>query len=336
MSAEITTLAERLLTLVRRNPSRRFTYSRLCESLRAEETDIAQALEIASDWGYQFRRGTGWCQFRSAPDALLDTELTYGLKTERFGNVIHAYRQVKSTITIANVLAGDSAPEGTLVIAEKQTQGRGRLGRSWHSPEGVGAYLSLIVRPKLAPVDAPALSIVSALAYVEAIAKETGISAQVKWPNDVTIRGRKVAGILTELTTSRDRIDYIVISAGMNLNHTREHFPNNLRKKASSLRIARGKKVDRAAIVRRFLEILERRYQQYVDNGFGALRKKILKRSSLIGNDVMILGARGYQPIYGQVLDIDECGRLVVDTIDGPQTLLSGEVTLQETYKHAK
>lgn len=294
------------------------------------------ALDTADDWGYRFRSGSGWRQFHSAPDALLDTELAYGLKTKRFGKVIHAYRQVKSTIAIANTFADDGAPEGALVIAEKQTQGRGRLGRSWHSPEGVGAYLSLIVRPRFAPVDAPALSIVSALAYVEAVKKETGIEAQVKWPNDVTIRGRKVAGILTELTTSRDRIDHIVISAGMNLNHTREHFPKNLREKASSLRIARGKKVDRVAIVRRFLEILERRYQQYIDNGFGALRRKLLKCSSLIGNDVMVLGARGYQPIYGQVFDIDEHGRLVVDTIDGRQTLLSGEVTLQETYKHAR
>ncbi len=328
--------AEKLIALIRRSPSRRFTFLRLAEKLESTEPEIASGIETATAWGYKFGAGAGWCQFRSAPDALIDTEIAYGLKTKSFGKVIHAYRSVKSTITIANKLADDGAPEGTLIIAEKQTQGRGRLGRSWHSPEGVGAYLSLIVRPDLEPVDAPALSIVTALAYVEALKKETGISAQVKWPNDVTIRGRKVAGILTELTTFRNEISHIVISVGMNLNHTREHFPTELRTKASSLRIARGKKVNRIAVIQRFLEYYERRYQQYLDEGFSSLRRKVLKYSSLIGNDVMILGARGYQPIYGQVLDIDESGRLVVDTIDGPQALLSGEVTLQETYKNAK
>jgi BirA family transcriptional regulator, biotin operon repressor / biotin---[acetyl-CoA-carboxylase] ligase len=328
--------AERLVALIRRAPSRRFTFLRLAEKLEVSESEIAAGIDTAADWGYKFRVGSGWCQFRSAPDALIDTEISRGLKTLSFGKTIHTYRSVKSTITIASKLADDGAPEGTLVIAEKQTQGRGRLGRSWHSPEGVGAYLSLIVRPDFQPIDAPALSIVTALAYVEAIEKETGVSAQVKWPNDVTIRGRKVAGILTELTTLRNEISYVIISAGMNLNHTREHFPTELRAKASSLRIARGRKVDRIAVVQRFLEHFEKRYTQCLDRGFKSLRKKILKYSSLIGNDVTILGARGHQPIRGQVLDIDESGRLVVDTSDGPQALLSGEVTLQETYKHAK
>ncbi len=329
------TLAEQIVTLIRRTPSRRFTFLRLAEKLNTDESNIAGALEVALDWGYQFRTGVGWCQFRSAPDSLLDTEISYGLRAKSFGSEIHAYRSVKSTISIANKLANDGAPEGTVVIAEKQSQGRGRLGRQWHSPEGVGAYLTLIARPKLNPADAPILSIVTALAYVEAIKRVTGISAQVKWPNDVTIRGRKVAGILTELTTDRDRIAHILVSVGMNLNHTREHFPQALRKKASSLRIARGKKVDRIAMVQRFLEAFERRYLQYLNDGFPALRKRVLKHSSLIGHDVMILGARGYKPIYGRALDIDDSGRLVVKTDSGTQALLSGEVTLQETYKNA-
>ncbi|HSG99918.1 MAG TPA: biotin--[acetyl-CoA-carboxylase] ligase, partial [candidate division Zixibacteria bacterium] len=154
-------LAEALVDRIRRRPSQRYTSARLAEKFSVSVEDIERALEIAQQWGYTLQRGSGWCQFRGAPDALLAGELRHKLGTKTLGARLHAYAQVRSTIDIARRLAEEGGPEGTLVVADKQSAGRGRLGRAWHSPAGVGAYLSLILRPDIEPSAAPALSLIT-------------------------------------------------------------------------------------------------------------------------------------------------------------------------------
>lgn len=324
-------LAEALLLHTRSRPSRRFTTLRLAEAHSADESAIGRALELLENWGYRHNSGVGWVQFRSAPDALLPTELSYKLKSNEFGAVIHAYKQVKSTNTIAARLAGDGAVEGTLVISEMQTAGRGRLGRSWDSPSGVGAYLSLILRPKIKPSEAPALSLVAGIALAETIERMTKLPAKIKWPNDVLLGKRKTAGILTELQTESDRVSSVVVGVGININQTRELFPAELRDKATSLRIQLRRKVDRVALIQEFLLRFEKRYNDFLESGFAKLRRVALKRSSLVGRDVVV-STTARKRTHGCVIDIDDSGCLLIQTAEGITPLLSGEVTLTENY----
>ncbi len=332
-------LAERLLARLRKKPGRRVKRAALTKNLSATAGELSLASECLLEWGYIIRAGASWYEFKRAPDALLDTEITSGLRTKILGRPTHAYRKVKSTILIATSLANSGASEGTLVIAEEQSAGRGRLGRLWHSPPGVGAYLSLILRPQVAAIDASALSIVTALALAEAIEKITALTAQVKWPNDVLVRGKKVAGILTGMSADGTKVNHAIVSAGLNINQKRSDFPFELRGKAASLRMLARRKIDRAALVRVFLETLERRYNTFVRSGFSSLRNMARSRSSLLGKNVTVEG--GAAPgvsrpkaklIRGQVIDIDKRGRLLVDT--GPEiiALIAGEVTLEGNY----
>ena len=347
-------LADRLLETLRKKPGQRVKHNSLARRLSASEAEIARAAECLLEWGYIIRGGPGWYEFKRAPDALLDTEITFGLRTKTLGQQVHAYRKVKSTIPIATSLANAGAPEGTLVIAEEQSAGRGRLGRPWHSPPGVGAYLSLILRPKVAAADTPALSIVAAIALAEAVEKQTALAAQVKWPNDVLVHGRKVAGILTGMSADGTRVCHVIVSAGLNINQMRGDFPPELFAKAASLRMLARRKVDRAALVREFLEILERRYTTFVRSGFSPLRKKARSLSALLGRRISITGAAASgvsgaagaagapgapearwskaKTIRGEVIDIDDYGRLLVNTGADIVALIAGEVTLEGNY----
>ncbi|MFQ5606456.1 MAG: biotin--[acetyl-CoA-carboxylase] ligase [Candidatus Zixiibacteriota bacterium] len=341
-------LADGLLERLRRKPGERISRSSLRRKFSVTDERIDRAIGSLLEWGYIIRSRTDGIEFERAPDALLQAEITHGLKTKEFGRPTHAYRKVKSTITIASSLAGGGgggragragAPEGTLVVAEEQSAGRGRLGRGWHSPPGVGAYLSLILRPKMAAADTPALSIVTALALAEAIEELTGLPAQVKWPNDVLVRGKKVAGILTSMTAEGERVNYVIASAGLNINQTRQDFPSSLSGKAASLRMLLRHKVDRPALTRRFLEIFERRYGAFARSGFAPLRKKVLSRFSLLDRWVRVTDAaaigiatRRSSTTRGKVIDIDRRGRLLVKSGAEELALIAGEVTLEESY----
>ncbi|MBN4076322.1 biotin--[acetyl-CoA-carboxylase] ligase [Gemmatimonas aurantiaca] len=334
MNSALDDLAEALLLRLRATPARRFPLSRLADAHNTDESRVLAGLELLCQWGYRFHRGTGdaaWWQFKQAPDALLPTELSYKLKSKTFGSVMHTYKTVKSTNSIASRFASDGSPEGTLVISEMQTAGRGRLGRSWHSPAGVGAYLSLILRPKIQPTEAPVLSLVAGLALAETIDHLTGLTATIKWPNDVLLGKRKTAGILTELQADGDKVTAVIVGVGININQTRELFPDEFREKATSLRIQRRRKVDRVKLVQEFLLRFERRYGEFLAGGFAKLRKPTLKRSSLLGKKVAV-SLSNKRKTSGEVIDIDEFGRLVVLTATGEFPLLSGEVTLTENY----
>jgi BirA family biotin operon repressor/biotin-[acetyl-CoA-carboxylase] ligase len=199
-------------------------------------------------------------RFLAAPDALLQEEILFGLQTQVIGRHLHCYEVVGSTNDVAFDLAAQGAPEGTVVLAEGQTAGRGRQGRTWHSPPGVGITMTCILRP---PLPAPELWKVTALASVavcRAIAAQTGLRPIVKKPNDVLVEGRKVCGILTEA-----RRDTVILGIGISVNHGWADFPEALHDIATSLRIASGRKVDRTGLLRKALEAL--------DTGYGELKK---------------------------------------------------------------
>ncbi|MFQ5667922.1 MAG: biotin--[acetyl-CoA-carboxylase] ligase [Candidatus Binatia bacterium] len=252
--------------------------------------------------------------------------LRHARATARLGATIHYFDRLDSTNTVAGRLAADGAAEGTCVVAETQTQGRGRLGRTWISPPFRNLYLSVILRPPIATAAAPQVTLAAGVAVAETV-REWTPRAAIKWPNDVVIDGRKVAGILTEMEADNDRIRFLILGIGVNLNSTREDFPANLRDKAGSLCTAAGHAIDRAAFAERLLSRLEERYDLFVRAGFAAIRPVWNGLSCLQGRQVRIGG--GQQRQEGTVTGIAEDGALLLRSATGTEhRVIVGDVTL--------
>ena len=225
--------------------------------------EVRRALVALRTQGYEIddHPGLGY-RFLAAPDALLEDEIRHGLDTRVIGCRIHCHESVGSTNDIAAGLASEGAPEGTLVLAERQTAGRGRHGRTWHSPPRVGITLTCILRPPLTPPDFWIATAMASVAVCRAVAATAGLRPIVKKPNDVLIEGRKVCGILTEA-----KRDALILGIGVSVNHRLEDFPVDLREIATSLRIASGRPVDRIGLLRRLLKELDTGYEELKKDG---------------------------------------------------------------------
>lgn len=325
-NAKLESLAERLLIKLRARPGHVFDPAKLARGFRVTGGSISSAVGLLQSWGYTIKADrNGFYSFAAAPDSLLATEIAYKLRSKIIGKVIYAYRSVQSTNTIAHQLAVSGSPEGTLVVAEEQTRGRGRLGRSWHSPEKIGLYCSIILRPKVHPTLAPGISLITAVAVADTIASYGSFTVTIKWPNDVLVSGKKTAGILTELSAELDRTNFVIVGLGVNINHKRSDFPEEIRRSASSIRIALNNSIKRVEFAKDFLYNFEKQYLNFKKHGLAKSRKKILKYSSLINTDIKL--KIGRKTISGNVLNIDEFGRLVVRTAKGIEIFNAGEVT---------
>ena len=323
------TLADEILLSIRRRPGRAQSVSALSRRFKVSAQDIADALGIITAWGYRLKTTRREAAFLEAPDLLTATEIGYKLKTKTIGQTIHAYHSVKSTNDIAAQLAASGTPEGTIVTAEIQTKGRGRLSRTWHSPPHAGIYVSIILRPTFPAEQAPGMSIMTALALADTIENYCPDRTRIKWPNDVLISGRKVAGILTELTAEGRRIEYVIIGVGVNVNHRADDFPPELSSIATSVRRASRRKQSRVELLKQFLVRLEKEYTRYQKRGLSTSRTRMRWYSSLIGNRVKL--AHGRRIIEGVALDIGADGSLILETQQGTISVSSGEVTVVKT-----
>lgn len=266
--------------------------------------------------------------FRQTSDFLLTDEIREGLNTNVFGKKeIIYFRETDSTNIRAKYLAGDGAPEGTVVVAETQTQGRGRKGRSWFSPAGEGIYTSVILRPPIPPNEAPKLTLIASVAVAEALLSLTSLKIKIKWPNDILIAGRKVAGILTEISTDMDRIDYVVIGVGVNVNTPRKSLRTDIRQTATSVFMETGKVFPRIALLRAFLEWLEIYYEAFKTKGFDPILNRWKHLADIIGQRISVDLMDSVR--VGKVLDIDKDGFLILQDREGTiERIISGDVTL--------
>ena len=323
---ELDTLSDAVLEKIRRRKGHPYNPARLAASLSVTPDELTEAIDRLRKLGYIIKTDKNkYPAFISAPDMFLPAEIVHGLKTKFIGKRVHAFRSVQSTNTIAHKLAVNKAPEGTLVIAERQTKGRGRMGRSWHSPENVGLYCSVILYPKIQPILAPGISLISAVALAETISAYDTLDVKIKWPNDVLISGRKTAGILTELSAEIGRTNFVVVGVGVNINHRRQHIPDELKKMATSIRIALKENIRRVEFLQRFLLNLEKEYIVFRKSGLRAIRGKILRFSLLLNREIIL--KMGRRVISGKVADINEVGQLVLETKEGLQLFNAGEVT---------
>jgi BirA family biotin operon repressor/biotin-[acetyl-CoA-carboxylase] ligase len=274
------------------------------------------------------RRAGGYVLAR-APDRLGPAELAPHLRGA--WRHVHWLAEVDSTQRVARERARAGAPEGTVVIAERQTAGRGRLGRQWHSPAGVNLYCSVVLRPPLPPSAVPQLGLVVGVAVAAAVEEETGRRPAIKWPNDVLLAGRKIVGILTEMDSEVDRVHHVIAGIGVNLNAPLRAFPPELRAKASSLRLLTGARVDRATFTGRLLAALEARYGRYLAAGFSSVRAEWESYSCLTGTQVQVASPEGEEG--GRVLGLDDDGALRIRRSDGRVVrIVAGEVTVRGGY----
>jgi len=268
--------------------------------------------------GYSFAKGT---------DRLLPEEISPGLNTQHIGKHIVYREEVTSTQDVAEELAKRGAEDGTVVISEGQTEGRGRMGRNWVSPAGEGIYLSIILRPNLRPAQVLQIPLIAAVAVSKAIKRATPLQPRVKWPNDVTLAGKKVGGILTETSSEIDRVNYIVLGIGINVNTRSSLLPESIRGIATSLAEEYGGYVSRVSFLQYLLAEFETLYNEFLASGFDTIREEWKALDNTIGSWVKV--SSGEEEIEGEALDIDREGFLLVRTKDGDvKRIISGDVHL--------
>jgi BirA family biotin operon repressor/biotin-[acetyl-CoA-carboxylase] ligase len=256
------------------------------------------------------------------------SRLQDGLRTKCLGRSILFSRIVDSTNDWAKELAMYGAYEGTVVIAETQTTGRGRLGREWVSTSG-GLWFSLILRPKLHPIEAVKLTFVAGLAVAKVLHETFDLKVETKWPNDVLVNGRKICGILTEMNTTGENVNFVVVGVGVNANFdVKKVFPGQLKKVATSLENELGRKVQREKLFRSLLERLENLYELFTKEGFKPVLKEWKSYAGFLDRQVEITGPT--EKLSGLALDVDHEGALVVRLEDGTiRRVFVGDVSLR-------
>lgn len=250
------------------------------------------------------------------------------LNTEIIGKQILTYTSVSSTNDTAKLLAVEGAAEGTVVVAETQTSGKGRQGKKWVSPAGQGLWMSVILRPTLKVGDMPLVALAAAVAVERAIARASGLQAGIKWPNDVVIGGKKLAGILVEMQSAKDKVNYMILGVGTNLELKHSDLPSELVDRITSVHAAGGGLISREEYLVELIEELDKVYLQLCAGEFDLVLKAWRQKAVTLGSKVRAEGPN--QLIYGIATDIDQTGALLVTTEDGQQVkILSGEVTVR-------
>ncbi|GAB6096009.1 biotin--[acetyl-CoA-carboxylase] ligase [Desulfatiferula olefinivorans] len=299
----------------------------LSRTLHISRAAVSKHVAVLKQKGYAISAspGKGYL-FAGTPDLLLPGEIRHRLTTRTFGRTTIDYHPViGSTNDQAKVLAARGAGEGTLIIAEQQTEGRGRKGRSWLSPTGEGICLSMVLRPRMSPAAASRLTLMTAVAVAEALIELTGLPVNIKWPNDLLIDGKKLAGILTEMTMEMDQVDVVVVGLGLNVNSPVDHFAPEIRRLATSLLIESGRRWSRPDLVAGILAHVEAAYDQIQNQGFPDLMTRWKALSDLIGRTVTVylLDAA----LRGRVTDVDDEGVLILQDRDGRiHRVISGDV----------
>jgi BirA family biotin operon repressor/biotin-[acetyl-CoA-carboxylase] ligase len=266
---------------------------------------------------------TGY-QIEKVPDVLAPNMIRRGLRNSPFTRRIYHFFKVDSTNTVALRLGHEGEPHGAIVLAEEQTAGRGRVGRSWHSEKTSGIYLTVLLRPPIGPVDAPLITLLAGLAAYDAVVEQTGFQPDLRWPNDLLLHGKKFCGILTEMHAEPDHVHFVIVGTGINVNHT--HMPEELAAIATSLRMEGGRNYSRLELLVRLLRCLDRYYNQFLTEGPRPILNRFAEVSSYArGKRVRISTAT--ETYIGTTAGLEANGLLRVEREDGrTQVVISGDV----------
>jgi len=320
----------KILSALRANPGG-VSGAQLAEELGISRAAVWARIEELRQAGYEIEAGPhfGYRLVRS-PDALHADDLLARLgETKVVGRDIRVFEETNSTNDVMEKLARDGVKEGVVVFAEAQTKGRGRLGRKWMSPTHKGLWFSILLRPDLRPQETTRMTVASATALRRAIKTVTGLTAEIKWPNDLLIGGKKVVGILTELSAELDRVQHIILGIGVDVNQDADEFPAELRKIATSLKIEAGEKISRAELATEILHELDADYARIGNGKFSQIADEWEAGCATIGKNVSVqMGAR---LIRGRAEALDDDGALLVRSEHGHlERVIGGDVTLEK------
>ena len=321
----------RILTALRRSANGFVSGAELSQHLGVTRAAIWARIEELRSLGYDIAASPhqGY-QLLGVPDVLhADDLLSLVQGGKVVGRDIRVFEETNSTNDVAEKLARDGVKEGVVVFAESQTRGRGRLGRKWISPPRKGLWFSVLLRPDLRPQAATQLTVAAATALVRAIRDQTGLTPEIKWPNDILIKGRKVAGVLTELSAELDRVKHLILGIGVDVNLAASEFPADLRKLATSLKIETGRHVHRATLAARILSEIDRDYERIRGHRFHEIVDEWEQHCATLGRRVSI--QIGERVLQGHAEALDEDGALLLRTQHGRlERIIGGDVTLQK------
>jgi len=319
-----------ILTALRAAPEA-VSGAELSQSLGVSRAAIWARVEALRALGYEIEASphSGY-RLLSVPDVLHADDLLSRLGRPRvIGRDVRVFQETTSTNDVVEKLARDGVKEGVVVFAESQTKGRGRLGRKWNSPARKGLWFSVLLRPVLRPQQTTQLTVASATALRLGIERATRLPVVIKWPNDILLNGRKVAGILTELNAELDRVKYVILGIGVDVNFTAADFPANLRPIATSLRIEAGRPILRGDLAVAILQELDRDYARIAAGEFEELADEWEAHCATIGQQVTIL--QGQRQVRGRAEALGEDGALLVRTEHGHlERIIGGDVTLEK------
>jgi BirA family biotin operon repressor/biotin-[acetyl-CoA-carboxylase] ligase len=318
----------KILSALRANPDG-VSGTELAEQLKISRAAVWARIEELRHVGFEIEAGPHFgYRLVDEPDALFADDLLARLgKTKVVGRDIQVFEQTTSTNDVIEMLARDGVKEGAVVFAEAQTKGRGRLGRKWMSPTHKGLWFSVLLRPELRPQETTQLTVASATALRRAIKTVTGLSSEIKWPNDLLIGGKKVVGILTEMSAEVDRVRHVILGIGVDVNQ--EEFPPELRKLATSLKIEAGREISRAELATEILRELDSDYARIYGGKFSAVADEWEAGCATIGKNVSV--QMGVRKIRGRAEALDDDGALLVRTEHGHlERIIGGDVTLEK------
>ncbi len=326
------TALDKIITLLKSHQSEFLSGEKLSKSLNLSRAAVWKNMKKLQSLGYKIesKPKTGY-KLQLGTTLLLPWEISDGLQTDIIGRKIYYFDTIDSTQNFALKLSQKPHENGSVVIAERQTKGRGRLNRKWVSPKG-GIWLSILLRPNFELSQTSLFPMITSLALAIAIEKTLKIKPELKWPNDLTVKGKKVAGILIDVAIESNKIDYLVIGVGINFRINPSKISrlakDPQRRYGITTLVKENQKGDPAELVQQFLYELEQMYNKVISNSIREIRKNWIKRSSTIGKNVTATTTTGL--LKGRAIGIDETGALLLSNKGKIQRLLAGDITYKK------
>lgn len=324
---------EKILQLLREYAPAFLSGEEISRRLEVSRTAVWKRMKRLRTLGYEIEASTrsGYRLIQS-PDLLTPSEIKPFLKTKCIGKTIHHFHTLDSTNSKAYQLALNGAEEGEVVIAESQEKGRGRLGRHWFSPPFVNLYLSVILQPQIPPHQASLITLMAAVATADAIQKFSGLLPLIKWPNDILLRDRKVAGLLNEIYSEMDRIHFVILGMGINLNMDEKMFSKEIRPVATSLKIEMGQTISRKTFFQSLLQELEKWYTIFMEEGSAFILKAWRDRAHIKGRRIKVTSFG--EKLVGMAIDVDSDGALILEIEDGRRKrVVAGDIEYKGKVK---
>lgn len=317
-------MQDKILEILNDNKGKYILPNEITSLLNISEEELKENVATLEEYGYVFKSSPDLgLRLIESTNLILPYEIKRGLETDYIGQNIHYFSEIDSTNNVAKKLAEEGAKEGTIIIAETQTRGRGRRGKQWISPAG-GVWMSIILRPQIPPSEAPQLTLMTGVAVAETI-KKLGLDVGIKWPNDILIGSRKVCGILTEANAKFSTLDYVVVGIGIDANVNTENFPSDVQKAATSLKKELNEDIRGPELVQEFLKIFEDTYNEFKEGNFTEILGEWRRMSKTIGSYVEVRKQLG-KIVRGEAVGITNEGALILELDNGNlRKVISGE-----------